>query len=109
MPHAMVMCGQPSRKRVRNHDWLPIPSYPQFIRLHEQLAEHLRPAPVIAIALNTSDLSERDALDAIARTSDETGLPCTDPVRFDAAPVADAIDAFHRARVGHGAEAVAAR
>ena len=62
--------------------------------------EGLRPAPVIAITLNTSDLSERDALEAIARASGETGLACTDPVRFDAAPVVEAIEAFHSRRIG---------
>jgi uncharacterized NAD-dependent epimerase/dehydratase family protein len=108
MPHAMIMCGQPSRRRVRNHEWLPIPPYPQFNRLHEQLVEHLRPAPVIAITLNTSDLGEREALDAIARTSDETGLPCTDPVRFDPTAVTEAIDVFHRARTRAASESAAA-
>lgn len=100
MPHAMIMCGQPTRTHVRNHEWLAIPPYVEFNRLHERLVEHLRPAPVIAITLNTSDLGEREARDAIERTAGETGLPCTDPVRFDPSPVTQAIDAFHRSRVG---------
>jgi uncharacterized NAD-dependent epimerase/dehydratase family protein len=66
--------------------------------LHEQIMAPLRPAPVIAIALNTFDLSDAKARGVIDRTADETRLPTTDPVRYDPAPVADAILAFHEAR-----------
>ena len=55
---------------------------------------------MIAVSLNTYDLSEAAALDAIKRAEDETGLPATDPVRFDPAPLVEAVDAFHRGRVG---------
>lgn len=100
LPHAMVMCAQPSRTAINNHPWVPIPPLAEFIRLQEQAAAPLRPAPVIAVALNTFDLDDRAARDAIARTERETGLPATDPVRYDPAPIADAIATFHRERVG---------
>ena len=100
LPHAMVMCAQPSRTAINNHPWVPIPPLTEFIRLQEQAAAPLRPAPVIAVALNTFDLDERAAREAIARTERETGLPTTDPVRYDPSPIADAIAAFHRERVG---------
>ncbi len=99
LPHAMILCAQPSRVAIRNHDWVPIPSLGEMIRLHEQVCEPLRPAPVIALALNTVDLTDREAEDAIARASAETGLPVTDPVRFDPQPIAEAVSAFHRDRV----------
>lgn len=99
LPHAMIMCGQPSRTTINNNPWVSIPPLPQFIAMHEQMLAPLRPSKVIAVALNTSDLSERKAQDAIARASDETGLPATDPVRYDPAPIVDAIDAFHQRRV----------
>ncbi|MDB4910406.1 MAG: hypothetical protein JWO39_1229 [Gemmatimonadetes bacterium] len=62
------------------------------------LVQHLRPAPVIAVSLNTYDLSVRAARAAIAKTRRQTGLPTTDPVRFDSEPVVEAIDEFHRKR-----------
>ncbi|HVZ77184.1 MAG TPA: DUF1611 domain-containing protein [Gemmatimonadaceae bacterium] len=96
MPHAQVMCAQPTRTAIRNHEWMPIPPLPEFIRMCERVA--LRPAPVIAVALNTFDLDDAQARDAVARVADETGLPTTDPVRFDPAPIVEAIDAFHRNR-----------
>jgi uncharacterized NAD-dependent epimerase/dehydratase family protein len=100
LPHAMVLCHQPTRVHINRHPWVPIPPLRDFIRLHEQVAAPLRPAPVIAVALNTVDMSDADARAAVDRIADETGLPTTDPVRFDPAPVADAIIGFHRERRG---------
>jgi len=98
LPHAMVMCHQPSRKHIGNNTWIPIPPLPKFIALHEAIVANLRPAPVIAVSLNTYDLSLRAAQTVIARTAKQTGLPTTDPVRFDPAPIAEAIEKFHRRR-----------
>ena len=99
MPHAQVMCAQPTRTAIRNHEWVAIPPLPEFIRMSEAAAAPIRPAPVIAVALNTYDLAEDDARKAIERTQRETGLPTTDPVRYDPAPIVGAIAAFHEARV----------
>ena len=100
LPHAFVMCTQPSRQTVDSNEWVRIPPIKDLIALHEAVIAPLRPAPVIAVSLNTYDLSEAAALDAIKRAEDETGLPATDPVRFDPAPLVEAVDAFHRGRVG---------
>ncbi len=96
LPHAQVMCAQPSRTAIRHNEWLPIPPLDEFIRLHERVA--LRPAPVIGVALNTYDLDKAAAAAAVERTARETALPATDPVRFDPAPLVAAIDTFHRRR-----------
>ena len=98
MPHAFLLCAQPSREAINNNPWLRIPPLTEMIRLHEEIVKPLRPAPVIAVALNTFDLSDAKARAAIERTQDETGLPTTDPVRYDPAPVVDAIMKFHRER-----------
>ncbi len=100
MPHAQVMCTQPSRKTISNNAWLPIPPLAELIRLHEAAASLLRPAPVIAVALNTYDLTYEEAREAIVDVERETGLPATDPVRFSPAPVSDAILAHHAKRRG---------
>jgi uncharacterized NAD-dependent epimerase/dehydratase family protein len=102
LPHAMVLCAQPSRSTVDKNPWVPIPPLPELVRLHEAVLAPLRPSPVIAVALNTYDLSDTDARAAIARAAEETGLPATDPVRYDPAPVAEAVLAFHRERAGAG-------
>lgn len=98
LPHAMVLCTQPSRRMVHRNPWVPIPPVTAVLRLYEAAMQLVHPAPVIAIAMNTLGLSEAQARSAIDAVQRETGLPATDTVRFDASPVADAVTAFHTAR-----------
>ena len=98
LPHAMVLCHQPSRVAINRCEWVPIPPLAELVRMHEAVAAPLRPAPVIAIALNTYDLSDEEARAAIVAAERETGLPATDPVRFDPSPIVDAIERFHAGR-----------
>jgi uncharacterized NAD-dependent epimerase/dehydratase family protein len=102
MPEAMIMCHQPSRRCVYGaggaYDWVELPSLTDSIRMYEDAMAPLRESRVIGIALNTWDLSDEEAREAIRRAEEETGLPVTDPVRFDAAPLADAILRFEGAR-----------
>jgi uncharacterized NAD-dependent epimerase/dehydratase family protein len=100
MPHALVLCTQPTRTSLRNNDWVPIPSLKALIALHDAITTPLRHAPTIAIAMNTYDLDDDAARDAIERAMAETRLPATDPVRFDPAPIADAIVELHLERTG---------
>ncbi|NUP70137.1 MAG: DUF1611 domain-containing protein [Gemmatimonadaceae bacterium] len=98
LPHAQIMCAQPSRTAINRCEWVKIPPLVDFIRMSEAAAAPLRPAPVIGVALNTYDLDEASALRAVETVQRETGLPTTDPVRFDPAPVVDAIARFHETR-----------
>jgi len=107
LPHAMVLCAQPSRTTIHRNPWVQIPSLSDMIRLYEGALEALRPSPVIAIALNTFDLEDRAAREAIERVRSETGLPTTDPVRFEPLVIAEAIAAFHVDRMAGVADTVA--
>lgn len=98
LPHAMVLCAQPSRTHIHRNPWVAIPPIGDVIRLYETAMAGLRPSPVIAIALNTFDLDDRAARDAVDRVCAETGLPTTDPVRFEPLVIAEAIAAFHSSR-----------
>lgn len=95
MPDAMILCHQPSRRCIEAggaaYDWVRIPPLVEVAQIYERAIAPLRESRVIGIALNTWDLSEADALAAIAAAEAETGLPATDPVRFDPAPLAGAI------------------
>ena len=51
----------------------------------------VHPTKVIGICLNTYDLDDAAAHEACRAAAAETGLPCTDPVRFDSAPLVNAI------------------
>ena len=100
LPHGLIACHQPTRKTFRHNAWLEIPPLREVIDLHERIAAPLRPAKTIGVSLNTVDMSEADALAAIEKTQDETGLPATDPVRFDTKPLVDAVIAFDAERRG---------
>ena len=100
LPHGLIACHQPTRQTFRHNAWLKIPPLRDVIDLHERIAAPLRPAKTIGVSLNTVDMSEADALAAIERTQQETGLPTTDPVRFDAKPLVDAVIAFDAERRG---------
>src|SRR5262249_23564283 len=98
LPHALIACHQPTRKTFRHNDWLRIPPLQTVIDLHEQMAAPLRPARTIGVSLNTVDISDAEARAVIDRVANETGLPTTDPVRFDPAPLVDAVVAFDEER-----------
>ena len=98
LPHALIACHQPTRDTFRHNPWLRIPPLTDVIALHEGMAAPLRPARTIGVSLNTVDLSDRDARSVITRVAEETGLPTTDPVRYDVAPLAEAVMAFDAAR-----------
>jgi uncharacterized NAD-dependent epimerase/dehydratase family protein len=95
-PHAMVLVHQPGR--LGHHGWegpdgrgSPVKTVPQNIALYEVVAAAVAPAPVAAVALNTSLLDERDARAEIARVAAETGLPVDDPYRFGPHALFDAL------------------
>jgi uncharacterized NAD-dependent epimerase/dehydratase family protein len=69
----------------------PIAPLREQVELHERLALPVRPAKVVAVALNTRRLSDDDARAALAAAEAETGLPADDPVRFGAARLVDAV------------------
>lgn len=80
-PDAMILVHIPGQETIDEYP-VPIPPLPRVIEAYEQAAAWVRPARVVAVALNTRHLSETDARAAIAATRRETGLPVDDPVRF---------------------------
>jgi uncharacterized NAD-dependent epimerase/dehydratase family protein len=101
MPEAMILCHDVSRDKIRSegvYDFVHIPPLSKMVDLYEGVAGWLRSAPVIGIALKTSDLSEAEARAAIHRAEAETGLPATDAVRFGAEPLVEAIRGFAQRR-----------
>ncbi len=91
-PDAMIFCHNPTRQYQR-HGGL-IPPINESIRMHEDLCRYLYPSKVIAVSLNCAELDAHAAHRAVGRVNDETGLPATDPVKFGAGPLADAVEAI---------------
>jgi len=101
-PDAMILCHQPTRQYIgdyRRASWLRMPPLTEYVRLYETIAASVHPSQVIGIALNTYDLDDAAARAACAAASRETGLPATDPVRFDGAPLVEAILSARGVRV----------
>lgn len=93
-PTDLILAHKAGQTHIKNHPHVPIPPLPQVIQLYEQVASAmgaLEPAKVIGISLNTYGLEEQAASEEIAKIQAETGLPCTDPVRFGADLLLDAL------------------
>src|SRR5213594_3595882 len=94
-PDALILCHQATRDYIGDYHgrepWVKIPSYPELIDIHERAAQPVHRTKVIGISLNTYDMDEQAAREAVAKAAEETGLPATDPVRLDATPLVDAI------------------
>ncbi|HJR17216.1 MAG TPA: DUF1611 domain-containing protein, partial [Gemmatimonadales bacterium] len=92
-PDGMILCHQSSREYIgdyREAAWLRIPPLSDYVRLYETIGSAVHPTRVIGISLNTFDLSDQAARRACEAAARETGLPATDPVRFDPAPLLEA-------------------
>ncbi|HVH08446.1 MAG TPA: DUF1611 domain-containing protein [Gemmatimonadales bacterium] len=94
-PDALILCHQATRTYIGDYHgrepWVKIPPLPELVDIYERAAAPVHPTKVIGICLNTYDLTDEQARAAVARAAAETGLPATDPVRFDPAPLVDAI------------------
>lgn len=101
-PDAMILCHQATRTYIgdyRQASWLRIPPLSEYVDVYQRLAGLVHPSKVVGIAMNSYDLGEDAARAACERAARETGLPCTDPVRFDPAPLYLAIEAAARAKM----------
>jgi uncharacterized NAD-dependent epimerase/dehydratase family protein len=88
-PDAMILCHQSTRTHMSEYhgkDWLPLPPLREYVKLYEQLGSVVWPTKVIAISLNTYDMTDAAARAACEAATRETGLPATDPVRFPGDP-----------------------
>jgi D-glutamate N-acetyltransferase len=94
-PDALVLVHLVTRTKIDGYD-IPIPGYRALIRTYEGLCAHVKPAQVVAIALNTHGLDETAARAAIADAHEQSGLPCDDLLRFGP----DALYAAIAGRIG---------
>lgn len=98
-PDAIVMCHDPSRPHLRGFPHYPLPDLVECIEANLRVARLTNPDVVaIGVALNTSKMDEAAAQRACAEAATRTGLPATDPHRFGADAIAEALLARFPAR-----------
>ncbi len=93
-PSALVLCHWAGRTRMRTSETgaeVPIPPLAVVREQIERAAGWVAPSVTVAAALNTLDLAPDAARAACAAAERELGVPVGDPVRFGAAPLADAL------------------
>ncbi|MDE3740470.1 DUF1611 domain-containing protein [Maribacter polysaccharolyticus] len=86
-PTHLILCHRGEMTTLRDVPDIKIPPFNEVIELYEALAHACGSFPkakTVGIALNTSKLSEDEALKVIEKIENETGLPVTDVVRFGA-------------------------
>ena len=92
MADRLVLCHDATRERIHGYEAFELPSVANYVDLYESLATPVHETEVVAGTLNTRDLADdaaaREAVDAFG---DAIGGPATDPVRFDADDVLEAV------------------
>ena len=90
-PDCLILCADARGSRDELFPGVPFPGPKEISRLYEGLAALVKPAPVVAVSVNTSSLGDDEARELVDRLSEETGLPAADPVRGDVGPILDAL------------------
>lgn len=91
-PDGLVLCHEHGREAIHGYEEFAIPPLPRLVALYVDLAAPVSDAPVRAGMLDTSGL-DRDstARRALDEYGEDIDVPATDPVRFDAGEVLDAV------------------
>ena len=91
-PDALVICHEPTRKHMRGLPDYTLPSIEAVRDMALALARVANPACVaVGVSINTQAMSEAEAKAYLAEVEQRTGLPATDPFRFGAGKLVDAM------------------
>lgn len=94
-PDALVVCHEPTREHMRGLPGYSLPSLEAVRDMALSLARVANPAcQVVGYAINTQHMSEDEAKDYLAKVEADLGLPATDPFRFGAGNLVDALAAI---------------
>lgn len=94
-PDALVLCHEPTRAHMRGLPGYKLPGLEALGDLALQVARVANPAcQVVGVAINTQHMEEAEAKAYLAAIEAEMGLPATDPFRFGAAKLVDALAAI---------------
>lgn len=89
-PTHLILVHKAGLTHIQHFPEFEIPTISEVVKLYESVAAAagtFAPTKVVGVALNTFGLDERGAMGAIAAITKETGLLCTDVVRFGGDPL----------------------
>jgi uncharacterized NAD-dependent epimerase/dehydratase family protein len=99
-PHSLILNHQVTRTEISNMETsIPLPPLDAIAAQYLELARFIRPTELVAVSFNTVGVDEATARKAIADAEDLLGVPGTDPVRFGADKLVDAL-AAHKKKLG---------
>ena len=93
-PTHLILCHRAEKTHLKFPESIEIPPLKDFITLNEALVNVCGTYPnakVVGIALNSTGLSEIEALEMIEKIEAETGCPTTDIIRFGCEKIGRAI------------------
>lgn len=90
-PHGMVMVYEVGRQNVHGVDHVPLTPLPRLIEVYEALASLQQPSRVIAIAMNSRNVTAEEADRERERVRAELGLPVADPIRHGSDEIVQAV------------------
>lgn len=80
-PDALVLCHDATRTVISGWEHYALPSIRECIDQHVLVGSRTNPdIRCVGISVNTSTLPADERLDYLAKLSEETGLPCVDPI-----------------------------
>ncbi|GGD37105.1 N-acetyltransferase DgcN [Sinisalibacter lacisalsi] len=94
-PDALILAHEPTREHMRGLPGYSLPGLEALRDMALTMARVANPAcEVVAISVNTQAMSEDEAVAYLAETEARMGLPATDPFRFGAGKLVDALAAM---------------
>jgi len=94
-PDVIVLCHEPTRTHMRGLPHAPLPDLKACMEANLAAARLTNPdVRCVGVAVNTAKLTGEEARTCLAGIEKELNLPTTDPIRYGAAPIVDAIEAL---------------
>ncbi len=91
-PDALIICHEPTRTHMRGLPDYALPSIEAVRDMALALAHVCNPGcQAVGLSINTQHLSDQDATTYLSEVEARTGLPATDPFRFGAGKLVDAM------------------
>ena len=94
-PDAIVLAHEPTRDHMRGLPEYQLPSLEALRDMVLPIARVANPdCQIVGISVNTQHLSDEEAKACVAEIEDRMGLPTTDPFRYGAEKLVDALEAI---------------